>query len=96
MFVWVLSIEDDEDLEADLRAQVSVYLVPPDPKEQAESAPLSRWYSAVFERELGAWYQDEVLWPRDRGLGAFRRWFEVVTDSIVVDLTPGPIEHQDW
>lgn len=93
---WVVSVESDLELEADVQSQASVYLVPPDPEEMEEAAPLRLWFAAVFERELEAWYVDESLWPPSRDLATFLEWFEVTTESVVVDLGSGPIVHEVW
>ncbi|MFN8178236.1 MAG: hypothetical protein U0167_09915 [bacterium] len=94
---WVMSIDDsDPDLEGEVRSQASVYLVPPDPNEEEEAAPLSLWFVEVFDRELEGWYLDESLWPQSRDIETFLEWFEVTTESVVVDLAPGPVDHEAW
>jgi hypothetical protein len=94
---WASSVGDDsKDLEAGIRQQISVYLVPPDPREEQESAPVSQWFAAVFEQELEAWCLDEKTWPQRRDLKMFLEWFEVTTESVVMDLEERPVEHEDW
>jgi len=94
---WATSVDEAaKKHEAHVRAQMSVYLVPPDPKEEEESAPLQKWFSAVFERELESWYLDEARWPQRRDLKTFLQWFDVWIESVVVDLGQGPLEHEDW
>lgn len=93
---WAMSIDDDaEESEAFLREQFSVYLVPPDPGQRQESAPMESWFGEVFEHELESWYLDTEKWPQKRDLRTFKEWFDVSISSVVVDLGKGPIEHEE-
>ncbi len=88
---WAISVDEDaRKFEADIRAHVAVYLVPPDAHEEQESAPLKKWFAAVFERELEGWYTDESTWPK-RDLRTFKKWFDVSMHSLVVDLGRDPV-----
>ena len=76
-----------------LRDGLSVYLVPEDPNQEQETAPLEQFFLDIFERELEDWCPDEALWPVLRDLATFREWFEVTGTSVVVDLARGPVRH---
>jgi hypothetical protein len=45
-----------------------------------------------LQQELGSWSLDEDQWPKTLDLETFRRWFEVVGESVVVDLSPEELE----
>ena len=94
---WAMTVDSggNRHLESQIRSQVSVYLVPPDRKGREEAAPLEQWYSGVFSRELENWYRDEATWPPDRDLEMFLAWFEVSTNSVVIDVGRGYIETEE-
>ncbi len=90
---WLLSVDPEaKDLEPSIR-DVSVYLVPPDPNEQQEAAPVEEWFADVFERELDGWHRDESRWPV-RDVTTFLEWFDVEATSVVVDLDPRRLKHE--
>ena len=94
---WATSVDADvKDFEEDARAHVSVYLIPPDPKEEQEAAPMSQWFAQIFESELEGWYLDEESWPQQRDLKTFQEWFEVAVTSVVTDLVEGAVLHEEW
>jgi hypothetical protein len=72
-----------------------VYLVPEDPTGQAETPPLDSFVAEIFQQELEAWCTGKSRWPSKRDLRAFRSWFEVTGESIVIDLGRGPITRED-
>lgn len=79
------SPEGELELTLDLLQEDStVYLIP----EWAEEPTkwLKRNYAAMFEHELYAWCTDYNLWPEDRSLKNFKRFFRVRFHSIVVDM----------
>jgi hypothetical protein len=94
---WATSFDDDaRRREASIRERATVYLVPPDPKEEQEAASTGVWFADVFENELESWHLDAEAWPKRRDLQTFRKWFDVTLDSVVVDLADGPIDHEEW
>ncbi len=60
-----------------------------------EADNLEKWLSlnhaALFESELEGWYTDETLWPKNRDLKLFKKWFEVECHTMLVDTGTGPI-----
>lgn len=94
---WALSVDQKAlHLEETLRSQVSVYLVPPDPREAQQTAHLSRWFADVFENELESWFSATSTWPDHMNFDLFQEWFEVDTNSMVTDLVNGPLCHDEW
>lgn len=55
-----------------------------------DEAGLARWLkrhgAALFESELGGWYTDPALWPKDRSLKQFKAWCDFELHSLVIDL----------
>lgn len=93
---WASSLDKEASATAEsLRDHASVYLVPEDPTGQAETPPPDSFFAEIFEHELEAWCTDETRWPSKRDLKAFRSWFEVTGESIVIDLGKGPIIRED-
>jgi hypothetical protein len=93
---WAASLEDEAPAAAEtLRDRVSVYLVPEDPTGQEETAPLADYFETIFTYELEAWSLDEDLWPRERDLATFHRWFAVVGESVIVDLGDEPLRSEE-
>lgn len=95
--LWAVSIDDDaKQFEASLRERIAVYLVPQDPREVNESAPLKGFFEAVFEAELENWCTDSDLWPKNVTLKLFNQWFETKANSLVWDIVDGPLFQEDW
>lgn len=93
---WAAGLDpDDTDIADDLRRHTSVYLVPEDPLDVQETAPLADFFGAVFDLELEAWCIDDSLWPPVRDLDTFLEWFEVVGESVVVDLGREPLRSEE-
>ncbi len=69
-----------------LRREPHVYLLPEyeDPASQQEV--LKECWPAIFEALLAGWVTDEALWPKNRTLGMFQKWFEIQMSSMVQDL----------
>jgi hypothetical protein len=53
-------------------------------------------YLRLFEVVLKEWFRDPSLWPQDRSLKLFRRWCDVETHCIVIDLVDDPLEHIEF
>lgn len=58
-----------------LRKEAMVYLITE--TEYDIEKWLKRNYAAIFENELWGWCTDRELWPEDRSLEAFKRYFSV-------------------
>lgn len=78
----------------DLRMFTTAYLVPWDPHGREDAASLAEHFGGIFVHGLTAWCDDESRWPPVRDLGTFHEWFEVVAESVVVDLG-GESQHSE-
>ena len=71
----------------------TVYLIP-----EAKMAPddyIRRHYKPMFEEELNSWYTDPRMWPKDRSLKTFRKFFTILVTTMVYDLGKGRIDKDD-
>ena len=95
---WAASIDAEAPKHAAelLNGHFSVYLVPPDPKEEQESAPLKGFFRVIFEQELESWCTDPELWPKRRDLRTFLDWFDARAESLVWDTVDAPLDTEDW
>jgi len=93
---WAASTEGDPSLAEGLRNRAAVYLVPEDPTGREETPPLEDYFEEIFVYELESWDTDESNWPEPRTFQMFLDWFDVVSESIVVDLGEGPIWVEDF
>ena len=85
----------DEDLTLNLEeltADSTAYLIP-EQEANAESW-LKRNYKTIFEVELNGWCLDPSLWPKDRSMKTFRKFFRVYYCSSLIDLGNGPINRE--
>jgi len=70
---------------AEANKDLSAFLI-----DASASLKLRDWlkenYLRLFEEVLKEWFHDRSLWPQDRSLKLFRRWCDVETHGIVIDL----------
>ena len=90
---WLNRVEPgqtDHTLE-DVRRDSTVYLFPDTNNELGLEALLGDVFDEIFEAELEGWYTDPAIWPSDRSLENFKRWFTYTYHSMVVDLSDDPL-----
>jgi len=88
-------INPDDDMTLnmeDLTADSTAYLIP-EQEADAESW-LKRNFKTIFEIELDGWCADPSLWPKDRSMKTFKKFFRVYFCSSVIDLGDGPIDRE--
>ena len=59
--------------------------------EEAALEHLAEVSSDIFEEQLNGWYRVPSVWPDDRELNVFLRWFDCSFHSVVVDLCDEPL-----
>jgi hypothetical protein len=79
----------------DLRREPTIYLLPEWESKEEALEHLREISNEIFEEQLNGWYRVPAVWPGDRDLNSFRRWFECSFHSMVVDLCEEPIEHDE-
>ena len=52
-------------------------------------------FGVLFESELEGWYTDESLWPQDRTMELFNKWFQIECHSVILDTVGTPIEDEE-
>ncbi len=72
----------------------TVYLI-----DDLEAENLDEWITVncgnLFESELGDWCTDESLWPQNRDMKLFKKWFAVECHTVLIDAGTGPILDED-
>ena len=91
---WARKNPDDDmtlNLE-ELVADSTAYLIP----EQAADAEgwLKGNFKTIFDIELDGWCADPSLWPKERSMKTFKKFFRVHYCSSVIDLGDGPIDRE--
>jgi hypothetical protein len=54
----------------------------------------ARKYPTIFEIELDGWFTDPSLWPKDRSMKTFKKFFGVHYCSSVIDMGDGLIDRE--
>lgn len=78
---------------ADVEEERSVYLVEVENQDEL-SCWLARNHECLFEEELGGWYTDATLWPRDRSLKKLKEWCSFELNTVVIDTGDSPLEDE--
>ena len=80
---------------ATLREDGSVYLMPEVEIEGEVDDSIDAYHEAIFKAELDAWQQDQTRWPKIN-FETFYAWFDVDCRSVVMDLDPKPLGHDEY
>lgn len=72
---------------AELRADAIAYLVPLGEGDPAQArAFVEAHHGRFFAQELSSWTTDTNLWPTERSLTLFQRWFDIEIIDMVLDV----------
>jgi len=77
----------------DLRRKPTIYLLPEWETYEGALDTLANVSNEIFEEQLDGWYRVPSVWPEDRGLKAFLRWFECSFHSMVMDVCDMRLRH---
>ena len=77
----------------DLRREPTIYLLPEWETEDEALEHLAEASSEIFKEQLNGWYRVPSVWPKDRELNAFLRWFECSFHSVVFDVSDERLRH---
>jgi hypothetical protein len=79
----------------DRRHEPTIYLLPEWESKEKALEHLREVSNSIFEEQLNGWYRAPSVWPSERDLNTFLRWFECSFHSMVVDLCDEPMEHEE-
>jgi hypothetical protein len=79
----------------DLQREPTVYLVPECDSQDQAIEYLEESVRDVFEEHLDGWYRVPAVWPKERDLPTFQRWFEFGFHSMIVDLCDDVLKHEE-
>ena len=79
----------------DLTREPKIYLLPECENKEEALEHLQDVSNSIFEQQLNGWYRVPEVWPNERDLNAFLRWFECSFHSMIVDLCDESIEHEE-
>jgi len=79
----------------DLPGDPSVYLLPARDLIPDLEKSLKRFCKTIFEEQLDG-YRLKELWPKDRGIRAFKEWFEYRFHSMPIDLAREPLDWEEF
>lgn len=91
---WARSIDDDGTLPT-AEGEQTVYLILDFDDDRGFQHVLKQVWAEIFERELEGWYVDETLWPQDRTLAMFKKWFSIEYHTVIEDLCAWPLEDDE-
>ena len=77
----------------DLRREPTIYLLPEWETEDEALEHLAEVSSEIFTEQLNGWYRVPSVWPEDRELNAFLRWFDCSFHSMVFDVCDERLRH---
>ena len=77
----------------DLRREPTIYLLPEWETEEEALEHLAEVSSEIFIEQLNGWYRVPSVWPEDRELNAFLRWFDCSFHSMVFDICDERLRH---
>jgi hypothetical protein len=78
----------------DMTRDPAVYLIPECDSDEDVLEILRNLCEYIFEEQLAAWYTETSVWPRDRSLDVFRRWFDFSHHSMLIDLCDEPLIYE--
>lgn len=79
----------------DLEDDPSVYLLPQCDFERDLEECFKKACVKIFEDQLNGWYRAEELWPEDRSVRTFKRWFDYRFHSVLFDLADDSLIAED-
>jgi hypothetical protein len=77
----------------DLRREPTIYLLPEWETEDEALEHLAEVSSEAFKEQWNGWYRVPSVWPGDRELNAFLRWFDCSFHSMVFDVCAERLRH---
>ncbi|MDR4498043.1 MAG: hypothetical protein MRK02_09025 [Candidatus Scalindua sp.] len=79
-----------------LKSENNVYLVSEIDDKHDLEREIKTYHRIMFENELIGWATDRTTWPKMISLELFHEWFVIEHNSMVADLSNGPIELEEF
>jgi hypothetical protein len=79
----------------DLRVDPSIYLLPEWESDEDALDKLAKVSAEIFTEQLHSWHRVESVWPQDRDVDTFLRWFDCSFYSMVLDVCEERVRHTD-
>jgi len=79
----------------EINSDCAAYLVPEFEDEQQREHILSQMHSDIFAERLFDWCVDDAMWPQNRNISLFKKWFELEFHSNVEDMAEGALHSDD-
>ena len=76
-----------------LRADPSIYLLPEWESDEDALDKLAKVSADIFTEQLNSWHRVESVWPQNRDVNTFRRWFDCSFHSMVFDVCEKRVRH---
>ena len=77
----------------DLRLDPSIYLLSEWESDEDALEKLAEVSAAIFAEQLNGWYRVASVWPQNRDVNTFLRWFDCSFHSMVFDLCEERVRH---
>lgn len=77
----------------DLRIDPSIYLLPESESDEEALEKLGEVSAEIFAEQLNSWHRVVSVWPQNRDVNTFLRWFDCSFHSMVFDLCEERVRH---
>ena len=91
---WIRSLDPELPVETEGHDNKTVYLIPDFDDENEWREYLREHYEEIFEEELRTWSTDESELPQNMSWELFNEWFDIETQSMVLDMVDREIEKE--
>ena len=91
---WIKTVDPTTPMIDEKHDSKTVYLFPSDGDGGDWERHLKKHFKEIFEQELGAWFTDPAMWPKDRSWKVFTDWLDFEFQSMVYDTLDDSIEKE--
>jgi hypothetical protein len=77
----------------DLRLDPSIYLLPEWKSHEDALEKLAEVSAEIFAEQLNGWNRVSSVWPQNRDVSSFLRWFDCSFHSMVFDVCKERVRH---
>ena len=91
---WIKYVDSEAQYLDEKHDSKAIYLLPEVSDTGKSERYLKKNFQKIFEHELGGWYTDPSLWPKDRSWKVFNEWLDYEIHSMIFDVLDEPIEKE--